>query len=121
MRKNYDKLIRDRIPEIMDAEGTEYETEVLNERDYVAALRAKVLEEAREISEASPEELAKEIGDLLEVLEALRGACRMDEHLVERVRIERRRDRGGFERRLRLLWTDDGKPEPGELRREKRS
>jgi predicted house-cleaning noncanonical NTP pyrophosphatase (MazG superfamily)/uracil-DNA glycosylase len=116
MRKNYDKLIRDRIPEIMDANGIKYETEVLNDRDYVAALKAKVLEEAREVSEASPEELVKEIGDLLEVLEALRGACDVDEDLVERIRIERRRVRGGFERRLRLLWTDDGKPEPSEVR-----
>lgn len=116
MRKTYNKLIRDRIPEIMDAEGIEYETEVLNEREYVAALRAKVLEEAREVCEAPQEELAKEIGDLLEVLEALRVACNLDQGMVERIRRERRRDRGGFEKRLRLLWTDDGEPEPDEVR-----
>lgn len=109
MRKKYDKLIRDRIPEILEAQGIEYETEVLDEREFVAALRAKVLEEAREVSEASPEDLAKEIGDLLEVLAALTAAVDLTAEELERVRSERRRERGGFERRLKLLWTDDGR------------
>ena len=111
MRKKYDKLIRDRIPEILEAQGIEYETEVLDEREFVAALRAKVVEEAREVSEASPQDLAKEIGDLLEVLAALQAAVDLTAEELEQVRADRRRDRGGFERRLKLLWTDERKAE----------
>ncbi len=74
MRKVYHKLVRDRIPEIIEEEGKAFEVRVLDEAAYRDALRQKVVEEAREIADAPEEELAKEIGDLYEVLEAVVAA-----------------------------------------------
>lgn len=71
MRKEYHKLVRERIPEIIEGEGKTFEVQVLDEGAYREALRQKVVEEAQEIAEAPEEELAKEIGDLYEVLNAL--------------------------------------------------
>jgi predicted house-cleaning noncanonical NTP pyrophosphatase (MazG superfamily)/uracil-DNA glycosylase len=107
MRKTYNKLIRDRIPEILDRSGTRYDVQEMIETEYLEALRAKVVEEAREVSEAPAGEVTKEIADLLEVLLALQKHGGVDMGEVERIRKERLRDRGGFERRLKLLWTED--------------
>jgi predicted house-cleaning noncanonical NTP pyrophosphatase (MazG superfamily) len=107
MRVRYDKLIRDRIPEAMDRDGVRFEVGVLNGRAYRDALLAKVVEEAEELREAAArEDVVKELADVLEVLEALMQADGIDVEQVRAVQAARRRDRGGFERRLVLRWTE---------------
>jgi predicted house-cleaning noncanonical NTP pyrophosphatase (MazG superfamily) len=107
MPTEYDKLIRDRIPEIMDRAGVAYEVDTLDEAAYLAALRTKLVEEAQEAAEAEDEaELVKELGDVLEVVAALTAAAGLDADEIEAVRARRREERGGFERRIRLVRTD---------------
>ena len=103
--KTYDKLVRDRIPEIIRDDGKTYEVEQMNRADYLEALRAKVVEEAAEVVEADEDDLAKEIADLREVLDALEEAAGLDPGEVARLQERRRAERGGFEERLRLLWV----------------
>lgn len=95
MRKTYNKLIRDRIPEIMDAAGVEDRVSVMTEAEYRRALLDKVLEEAREVAAASPTEIVKEIADLQEVLEALLRAINLTPEELETLRAQRRAERGG--------------------------
>jgi predicted house-cleaning noncanonical NTP pyrophosphatase (MazG superfamily) len=52
MRVTYNKLIRDRIPQVTEADGHRAVTRVLQEEDYRAALLAKLAEEAREAENA---------------------------------------------------------------------
>ena len=67
MEKIYNKLIRDRIPEIIELDGKSCETETLSGKDYIAALDKKIGEELAEyLSEPCLEELA----DLTEVIYA---------------------------------------------------
>ena len=107
MPTEYDKLIRDRIPEIMDRTGVAYEIDTLDDAAYLAALRTKLIEEAREAAAAvDAADLMKELGDVLEVVAALTAAAGLDAEEVEAVRARRREERGGFERRLRLVRTD---------------
>jgi predicted house-cleaning noncanonical NTP pyrophosphatase (MazG superfamily) len=107
VRVTYGKLIRDRIPEIMDAASVRYELAVLDDAAFRSALRAKLLEEATEAgSAASAEELAKEIADLFEVVAALLVVEGVDVEAVRAVQRARREARGGFERRLQLRWTE---------------
>jgi predicted house-cleaning noncanonical NTP pyrophosphatase (MazG superfamily) len=107
VRVTYGKLIRDRIPEIMDAAGVRYEVAVLDDAAFRSALRAKLLEEATEAASAgSAEELAKEIADLFEVAETLLAVEGVDAEAVRAVQRERREARGGFGRRLELRWTE---------------
>lgn len=106
MPTHYDKLIRDRIPEIMDEAGVEYEIETLDEAGFERALRTKLLEEASEAAEATTRaDLVKELADLQEVAAALMALAGIEVDEVARVQVERRRDRGGFERRLFLKST----------------
>ncbi len=106
-RIQYSKLIRDRIPDILQAEGKRCETETLSEADYRQALLTKLVEEAEEASAASGDKLVTELADLYEVIEAVMAAHGIDGALVLRVQQERRDQRGGFEKRLKLLWVED--------------
>jgi len=107
MRIIYEKLVRDRIPEIMDREGVRYEVGTLDREAFREALLAKVVEEAEELRAAAGRgEVVKEIADVYEVLDALMALERIDAGEVREAQTARRRDRGGFERRLLLRWTE---------------
>src|ERR1700679_4294977 len=64
-RKVYNKLVRDKIPEIIRADGKKLKTRVLSDEEHLEALLAKVEEELKELREAKNVE---ELADLHEVL-----------------------------------------------------
>lgn len=107
MRKVYDKLVRDRIPEIIRREGRRCGVEVMSERAYVEALRDKLVEEAQEASTCVPERLVEELADLCEVIDSLVAATGTDPVQVRAKQEQRRLERGGFNERLRLLWVEE--------------
>ena len=107
MKTRYDKLIRDRIPEIMEASGVRYEARTLSDDEYPEALRAKLVEEADEAARASRADLVKEIADLFEVIHALAEHEGIDLRDVENVRRARAEDRGAFGKRWFLAWTEE--------------
>jgi predicted house-cleaning noncanonical NTP pyrophosphatase (MazG superfamily) len=102
MRVVYNKLVRDRIPEIIQSDGHQPTTRVLDDGSYQAALLVKLCEEAQEAHAASAEELPSELADVLEVLQALVQASGMtwDEILILTAR--KRAQRGGFDKRIFL-------------------
>ena len=97
MRKEYHKLVRDRIPEIIRQNGAHAKVVALNEPDYHQALRQKLVEEAQEAALASKEELITELADLLEVMEALMSITGLSLETVRRTQAQRRMERGGFD------------------------
>ena len=103
--KTYNKLVRDRIPEIIAAEGRQYATETMADAEYRHALLVKLVEESQEIAEADGEDLLKELADLYEVLDAVIAAFSLREDTVRAVQQQRRKERGGFNKRIKLLWT----------------
>ena len=73
--KIYNKLVRDRIPEIIEASGAHCETKTLNDEQYLAYLDLKMIEEMHEYQKArSDEERLEELADLLEVIYAIARA-----------------------------------------------
>ena len=106
MRKQYNKLVRDRIPEIIARDGREYETVTLSEDQYREALRAKLMEEAKEVAVAEPDRLITELADVYEIMDAIMAAYQIERDLVLAEQDQRRVARGGFEKRLLLLWTE---------------
>lgn len=98
----HEKLVRDRIPELIRAEGRQVETRALDDVEYLEALVAKLSEECAEFTAArSLEELA----DVLEVIHSLAATIGSIDEL-ERVRIAKRDSRGGFDSRTWLISTD---------------
>ena len=107
MRTTYGKLIRDRIPEILEAEGMRYEVAPLDGEAFRAALLAKLLEEAGEaVDAADTDALARELADLYEVIDAVLELHGLDRDVVRALQARRREERGGFARRLELRWTE---------------
>jgi predicted house-cleaning noncanonical NTP pyrophosphatase (MazG superfamily) len=106
VRISYNKLIRDRIPEIIRADGKRARVEELDESEYRQALLEKLVEEAVEAARASEVELSKELADLYEVIDAILAAWNIPREDVLALKGERRQQRGGFEKRLKLIWTE---------------
>ena len=106
-RKLYDKLVRDRIPEIIREAGRTCGTETYtDENAFRRALRDKLIEEANEAANASEGELAAELADLQEVVDAVISAYGLNANAVRSLQEQRRAERGAFSNRLRLLWTE---------------
>lgn len=101
--KRYDKLIRDRIPEVIAADGKRYKTRILSENEMQKHLMAKLHEE---VDELQRQPCVEEIADIIEVLMALamQLGSSMDE--VEQVRRGKHAERGGFEKRLFLEYVE---------------
>lgn len=93
----YNKLVRDKIPEWLDSKGVSYEKRIADEVEYKVELIKKLQEEVDEFKEAGDIE---ELADVLEVVEALRGLPEYTE--VEKVRLEKLKEKGGFEQRIIL-------------------
>jgi predicted house-cleaning noncanonical NTP pyrophosphatase (MazG superfamily) len=106
MRVAYNKLVRDQIPDIITAAGSQPVTRILDHASYRGALRSKLLEEALEAEAASDEHLASELADVLEVLRALAKAHGMKWEDIELQARRKRAERGGFDRRIFLEHVD---------------
>ena len=107
MRVTYNKLIRDRIPEIIEADGHRAVTRVLRGEDYRAALLAKLVEEAREAENAPDDELAGELADVWEVFQALMATLPLTRHELDALAAAKRDKRGGFDGRIFLEYTEE--------------
>ena len=95
----YDKLVRDRIPEIIEKNGKKCVTSILSEAEYLEKLDQKLNEELEEYQESKSME---ELADLLEVIRAVAAARGSSMEEVERIRREKAEKRGGFEKRILL-------------------
>ncbi len=95
----YNKLVRDRIPEIIEASGKQCICFTLSDEEYIAKLDEKLNEELAEYQESKSME---ELADLLEVIQAVvvaRGSSIEEVEAIRRVKAEKR---GRFEKRILL-------------------
>ena len=97
--KLYNKLVRDRIPDIIMASGRTCLTVTLSEQDYLSMIDAKLDEE---LAEYHKDQNIEELADLLEVIRAAAVARGYTLEELERVRAEKAVKRGGFEKRILL-------------------
>lgn len=95
---SYKKLVRDKIPEIIQASGQRPVTRVLDEQEYLRELVKKLGEEYEEFQE---ELSLEELADIQEAINALADTLSSREEL-ERVRAEKAEERGGFSKRIYL-------------------
>lgn len=109
MRQEYNKLVRDFIPEIIRQAGNQCEVAIMSETEFRQALREKLLEESQEVvSVKTNEDLLSELADLQEVLNTISQVYGISREDILREQRRKRDERGGFDKRLRLLWTELG-------------
>lgn len=106
MEKVFNKLVRDKIPEIIQQDGKIVMTRILNDDEYKLELMKKLSEECNEVLNASDSSsLIEELADVLEVVKsiALNENCSVSE-LLELAN-KKYNNRGGFNKRIYLIKT----------------
>ncbi len=95
----YNKLVRDRIPEIIEFAGKQCTIEILSDEQYLSLIDAKLDEE---LAEYHRDQNIEELADLLEVIRAAAVAHGYTPEDLEQVRAEKTKKRGGFEKKIML-------------------
>jgi predicted house-cleaning noncanonical NTP pyrophosphatase (MazG superfamily) len=100
----FNKLVRDKIPEIIKSKGGKPVTHIASEQEYVEKLKEKLSEEVKEyIEDSNTEELA----DILEVIYALISIHSINIDQLEDIRKEKADKRGAFSDRIILDETEE--------------
>jgi predicted house-cleaning noncanonical NTP pyrophosphatase (MazG superfamily) len=107
----HNKLVRDKIPDIIKSKGEKPVFHSLNEIEVMGALRKKLAEEAKELAELGHEprfrsHMIEELADFKEVYLAVLAAYHFSEREVERVRLKKLDERGGFSQRIFLEYVE---------------
>ncbi len=102
--KIFNKLVRDKIPEIIEAENKILKTRILSDDEYKYELLKKLVEESNEALETkdSKEGLIKELGDALEVIDAIIKSFNLNQEEILVLKKKRRQERGGFDKQIFL-------------------
>ena len=95
----YHKLVRDKIPEIIEASGKTCTVEILSDEDYLCMVDAKLDEE---LAEYHKDQNIEELADLLEVICAAAKARGYPLEQLEATRAEKAEKRGAFDKKILL-------------------
>jgi hypothetical protein len=106
-RYTYNKLVRDRIPENIDSEpGRKSQYRILDDTEYLKELNRKILEEANEFIE---ENSIEELGDLMEVINAIMKLKGYSMEEVNKVMKSKAEKKGAFDNKVFLEYVDEEK------------
>ena len=98
----YNKAIRDKIPEIIQKDGHSCSVKTLPDEEFLEQLEKKLSEEVTEYqNDKNPEELA----DILEVIYRIAQLKGVSKEKLEKIRIKKSEERGGFDKNLFLIDT----------------
>ena len=121
MKRNHNKLVRDRIPDILNERGIAYGAHLLtSHEEMLVAIFDKVQEELDELHAAAldstvddpdPGHVLEELVDLTETVDALRVILGVDVDTLGDAMIAKRAERGGFEKGIFLDWTEENETE----------
>jgi predicted house-cleaning noncanonical NTP pyrophosphatase (MazG superfamily) len=95
----YNKLVRDRIPEIIRSKGDNPVTHTASDEEFEQKLKEKLKEEADEFFRDGQEE---ELADILEVVHAICGHKKIDIKKLENLRKKKAAERGAFQDKIIL-------------------
>lgn len=97
--KVYNKLARDKITDIIEADGRMAKYRILDNSEYRKELNSKLQEEVKEyLDDNNVEELA----DIVEVIYGILNSMDVTIDEFEKVRIKKQEERGAFNKRIYL-------------------
>jgi predicted house-cleaning noncanonical NTP pyrophosphatase (MazG superfamily) len=100
----FNKAIRDKIPEIIQKDGHTCNIQTLSDEKFIIEIEKKLSEEVTEYqNDKNPEELA----DILEVIYRISQLKGISKEELEKIRIKKLQDRGGFDKNLFLIDTSE--------------
>ena len=102
--RTYNKLVRDKIPEIINADGKKFKPRILDDKEHLAELIKKLKEEAAEF-EANPS--VEELADIKEIIIAIREALGIHAGELEDTRRQKAATNGRFKNKIFLESVED--------------
>ncbi|WP_226641527.1 nucleoside triphosphate pyrophosphohydrolase [Mesobacillus subterraneus] len=104
----YNKLVRDRIPEVVENTGKKFSTRILDETEYIEQLKKKAYEELDEyVNTDNKKDAIEELADLLEIIHTLAEYHDSSIDEIEEVRKLKAEKRGGFKEKIFLIEVED--------------
>lgn len=100
----YNKLVRDRIPEIIENDGKTCRIEILTDEEYIKKVDAKLDEE---LAEYHKDQNIEELADLMEVIYAAAIARGYSVEELEAVRKKKLQKRGAFVKKILLKEVNE--------------
>lgn len=97
--KVYNKLVRDKIPEIIEVDGKRCKIEILSDEEYLKMIDAKLDEE---LAEYHKDQNIEELADLMEVIYVAAETRGYSVEQLEAVRLAKVEKRGTFKRKILL-------------------
>ncbi len=101
----YDKLVRDRIPEYLVEKGLTPHYEQVSGQAYLVYLKQKLIEEVQEFVSSDNE--LEELADVYEVFQALLTTLNISDQQLEKAAKQKHDSRGGFAKGIILKSVDD--------------
>jgi predicted house-cleaning noncanonical NTP pyrophosphatase (MazG superfamily) len=99
----YNKLVRDKIPEIIKSKWETAVTHIADDQEYRKKLEEKLHEETDELFAGT--NIAEELADILEVAYAIADAKNISKEEIEKIRLEKLEKRWWFSKRIILEET----------------
>lgn len=97
--KIYNKLVRDKITDIIEADGRITKYRILDDNEYRQELNKKLQEEVKEYLEDNNVE---ELADIVEVIYGILNSMDVSIKEFEKIRINKQEERGAFEKKIYL-------------------
>jgi len=108
MAKIYNKLLRDKIPQIIAQSGKKAETSILDDAAYAEALKTKMVEEAQELVAAHDRaDVLNELADLDELIRATAAHHNISLEELSAARLHKNVERGGFQNKIFLHQVEE--------------
>jgi len=105
----YNKLVRDLIPQVIEAGGKTCSIRVLEQEEHLEEIKVKMQEEALEfLVAASPKDSVEELADILELVHTAIQMFDVSYEQLEHIRIQKKRQRGGFSKGIYLIEVEEG-------------
>jgi predicted house-cleaning noncanonical NTP pyrophosphatase (MazG superfamily) len=101
--KKYNKLVRDKIPEILEEKRVRFKTHIATKKEYLDKLYEKLIEELEEFK-VKPN--MEEFADMLEVIDFIGKYYNFNLVDIKNVKKTKKEKKGGFNERIILDETD---------------
>jgi predicted house-cleaning noncanonical NTP pyrophosphatase (MazG superfamily) len=104
----YNKLVRDKIPELLELAGKKGTFRILGDKEFEGELKKKLIDGVKEFRDARRElDALEELSGIYEILIELAKVHKLTIREMEQVRKERAKKHGGFNERLFLVKIED--------------